>query len=87
MRIRKKDKWKTIFRTKYGYFKYQIIPLNLSNIPINFQGYINKILAKKLDIFVIIYLDNILIFIDKTEHVEFIWWIVNQLRKHLLYAN
>ena len=38
------------------------MPFKLSNAPANFQGYINKILAKKLDIFVIVYLDNILIY-------------------------
>ncbi len=39
------------------------MPFSLSNVPTSFQGYINKILAEKLDIFVVIYLDNILIYI------------------------
>ncbi len=38
------------------------MPFGLSNIPASFQGYINKILAEKLDIFVVIYLDDILIY-------------------------
>ena len=47
----------------------------LSNAPANFQGYINKILAKKLDIFIIVYLDDILIYIeDKSQdHVKAVW--------------
>ena len=49
------------FRTKYGYFKYQVMFFGLTNAPASFQGYINKIFAKKFDIFVILYLDNILI--------------------------
>ena len=62
MRIKEGDEWKTAFWTRYGYFKYQVIPFGLSNAPASFQGYINKILAKKLNIFVIMYLDDIFIY-------------------------
>ncbi len=61
MRIRKGDKEKTAFCTRYGQFKYLVMPFGRSNIPASFQGYINKILAEKLDIFVVVYLDDILI--------------------------
>ena len=47
---------------RYGHFKYQVILFGLSNAPASFQGYINKILAKKFDVFVIIYLEDILIY-------------------------
>ena len=50
------------FLTQYGYFKYQVIFFGLSNAPANFQSYINKILAKKLNIFVIVYPDDIFIY-------------------------
>ena len=71
MRICKGDKWKTAFRTRYGHFKYQVMPLGLTNIPTSFQGYITKILAEKLDIFIIVYLDVILIYTedDRDGHV------------------
>ena len=62
MRIKESDEWKTAFRTRYGYFEYQVMPFGLSNAPKSFQGYINKILVEKLDIFVIVYLDDILIY-------------------------
>ena len=39
---------------QYGYFKYQMMYLGLFNVPASFQNYINKILAKKLSIFVIL---------------------------------
>ena len=44
----------------------------LSNIPASFQSYINKILTKKFDIFIVVYLDNILIYIEdpKQPHVK-----------------
>ena len=64
MRIKEGDEWKTAFRTRYGHFEYQVMPFGLSNAPASFQGYINKILAEKLDIFVIVYLDDILIYIE-----------------------
>ena len=51
-----------VFCTQYGHFKYQVMPFELSNAPASFQGYTNKILAEKLDIFVIVYLDDILIY-------------------------
>ncbi len=40
------------------------MPFDLFNLPASFQGYINKILAEKLDIFVVVYLDDILIYIE-----------------------
>ena len=54
------------FQIQYGHFEYQVMPFGLSNVLASFQGYINKILAKKLDVFVIVYLDNILIHTDDT---------------------
>ena len=64
MRIKEGDKWKTAFRTRYGHFKYQVMPFGLSNAPASFQRYINKILAEKLNIFVVVYLDDILIYTE-----------------------
>ena len=61
----------------------------LTNAPATFQGYINKILAEKLDVFVIVYLDDILIYTDnKSEgYVQAVRWVLDQLRKFSLYAN
>ena len=65
------------------------MPFGLTNAPASFQRYINKILAEKLDIFVIVYLDDILIYIDNNRdgHVSAVWWVLEQLRKFLLFAN
>ena len=89
MRICEGDKWKTAFRTQYRYFKYQVILFGLSNTPAIFQGYVNKILAKKLDIFVIIYLDDILIHIEDLgqPYIKVVRWVLDQLWKYSLFAN
>ena len=65
------------------------MPFGLSNTPASFQGYVNRILAKKLDIFVIVYLDDILIYTEDLGqgHVEAVRWVLDVLRKHGLYAN
>lgn len=51
-----------MFCISYGYFKYQVMPFDLSNTPTSFQKYIKKLFAVKLVIFIIIYLDDILIY-------------------------
>lgn len=51
-----------VFQTQYRYFEYQVMSFKFFNALVSFQDYINKIFAKKLDIFVIVYLDNILIY-------------------------
>ena len=61
----------------------------LSNVPASFQGYINKILVKKLDIFIIVYLDDIFIYTkDPSQtHANVVWWFLKELKKNGLFAN
>ncbi len=89
MRIREDNKWKIAFKTHYGYFEYQVILFGLTNAPVTFQGYINKILAEKLDVFIIVYLDDILIYTENKgeKHVQAVRWVLDQLRKYSLYTN
>ena len=89
MRIWEGDEWKTAFQTRYGHFEYQVMPFGLSNASASFQGYVNKILAEKLDVFVIVYLDDILIYTEDAGqvHVEAVRWVLGELRKHGLFAN
>ena len=77
------------FQTRYGHFEYQIILFGLSNASASFQGYINKILSEKFDVFIIVYLDDILIYTEdqKWDHVEAVRWVLNLLRKNGLFAN
>lgn len=62
MRIEEDDEWTTAFRTHYSHFKYQMILFGLCNASVGFQDYINKIPVKKLDLFIIVYLNGLLIF-------------------------
>ncbi len=64
MRIRKSSEWKTTFRNGSDPFKYQVMLFGLTNTPAIFKSYINNFLAEKLDVFVIVYLDNIFIYIE-----------------------
>jgi hypothetical protein len=52
------------FRTKFGHFKYLVMPIGLTNAPVLWQQLINKVLYKYLFVFMIVYLDNILIFLE-----------------------
>ena len=65
------------------------MPFGLSNVPASFQDYINKILAEKLDIFVIVYLNDIFIYIEdpSQSHVKAVRWVLDVLRRHGLFAN
>ena len=65
------------------------MPFGLFNPSVSFQGYINKILAEKLDIFVIVYLDDIFIYIEDPGqgYVEAVRWVLDLLRKNGLFAN
>ncbi len=89
MRIWEGDEWKTAVRTRYSHFEYHVMPFGLTTTPVTFQGYINKILAEKLNVFVIVYLDNILIYTENEgeEHVQAVQWVLDQLQKYSLYAN
>jgi hypothetical protein len=60
--IKKNNEWKTVFRTRYDHYKYNILSFRLVNIPAIFQAYINRIFEGLFDNFYIIYFNNILIY-------------------------
>ena len=61
------DEPKTAFRTQYGLYKWRVIPFSLTNRPAAFQQFINDILGDMLDVCVIGYLDDILIYSDSLD--------------------
>ena len=73
VRIVNGDEWKTSFHTRYGSFKWLVMPFGLTNAPTTFQHFINSIFADMLDVCVVVYLDDILIyFSDLASHCKHI---------------
>ena len=71
VRIAAGDEWKTAFRTRYGSFEWLVMPFGLSNAPSTFQRFMNDVFSDLLNICVIVYLDNVLIFSDSlAQHHE-----------------
>lgn len=87
VQIREGDEWKTNFSTRFGHYEYLVMTFGLCNTPATFQHFVNDILRDFLDIFVVVYLDDILIFLISLQvlrgHVKS---ALLRLRQHGLYA-
>ena len=87
IRIRENDEWKTTFCTRYKHFEYIIITFELTNASIIFQIYINKTLIDIVDVFCVIYFDDILIFFkNRITHVNYVK-VFQRFKKFDLYVN
>jgi len=85
--IKEGDEWKMAFHTKYGHFEYNVMPFGLTNAPTIFQHLMNDIFCEHLDNFVVIYLDDILIYFENPEdHKKHIHLVLEKLRNVGLYA-
>src|SRR5882672_1040571 len=82
------DEWKTAFRTRYGSFEWLVMPEGLTNAPAAFQRFMNDIFADMIDVIVIIYLDDILIYSDNiSEHKAHVREVLRRLRANGLFAH
>ncbi|GJS51104.1 putative reverse transcriptase domain-containing protein [Tanacetum coccineum] len=87
LRVREEDISKTAFRTCYGHYEFQVIPFGLTNAPAVFMDLMNRVCKPYLDRFVIIFIDDILIYSkSKKEHEGHLKLILNLLKKEELYA-
>ena len=85
--IHKGDEWKTAFHTHYGSFEWHIMPFRLTNTPAAFQRFMNDIFGDLLDVCMLVYLDNILIYSNsEEEHIWHIHEVLHRLQLHNLYA-
>jgi len=87
VRIAEGDEWKTAFRTRYGAFEWSVMPFGLTNAPAAFQRFMNDLFSDLLDMCVVVYLDDILIYSDDiTQHRVHIKEVLKRLRKAGLYV-
>ncbi|GKC65724.1 putative reverse transcriptase domain-containing protein [Tanacetum coccineum] len=87
LRVREEDIPKTTFRTRYGHYEFQVMPFGLTNAPAVFMDLMNRVCKPYLDKFVIVFIDDILIYSkNKQEHEEHLKLILELLKKEELYA-
>nr|GEY54908.1 putative reverse transcriptase domain-containing protein [Tanacetum cinerariifolium] len=87
LRVREQDIPKTAFRTRYGHYEFQVMPFGLTNAPAVFMDLMNRVCKPYLDKFVIVFIDDILIYSkDEKEHEEHLKAILELLKKEKLYA-
>ena len=87
VRIKDEDIHKTTFRTRYGHYEFIVVPFGLTNAPATFMYLMNSVFSKYLDKFVLVFLDDILVYSkNEEEHEEHLRLTLQLLREHQLYA-
>ncbi|XP_057540771.1 uncharacterized protein LOC130818625, partial [Amaranthus tricolor] len=87
LRIAEGDIHKTAFRTRYGHYEFTVMPFGLTNAPAAFMCLMNQVFGAYLDKFVVIFIDDILVYSkDREEHQEHLRFVLQTLRENKLYA-
>ncbi|GJV68804.1 putative reverse transcriptase domain-containing protein [Tanacetum coccineum] len=87
LRVREEDIPKTVFRTRYGHYKFRVMTFGLTNVPAVFMDLMNRMCKPYLDKFVIVFINDILIYShNEKEHEEHLKTILELLKKEELYA-
>jgi hypothetical protein len=87
IKIREEDIPKTAFSTRYGLYEYLVMSFGLTNAPAHFMYLMNSVFMEELYKFVMVYIDDILVFSkSKIEHEEHLHIVLQQLADHQLYA-
>ena len=87
LKIRATDVPKTSFRTRYGHYEFLVMSFGLTNAPAAFMSLMNVIFKPYLDLFVIVFIDDILVYSkSKKEHEEHLRMVLEMLREKKLYA-
>ncbi|GKA50461.1 putative reverse transcriptase domain-containing protein, partial [Tanacetum coccineum] len=88
LRVHEEDIPKTAFRTRYDHYEFQVMPFGLTNAPAVFMDLMNRVCKPYLDKFVIVFIDDILIYSkNKQEHEEHLKLILELLKWEELYVN
>ncbi|KAL8105263.1 hypothetical protein AgCh_029162 [Apium graveolens] len=87
LKIKEEDIPKTAFRTRYGQYEFLVMPFGLTNAPTAFMDLMNRVFKKYLDKFVVVFIDDILIYSkSEEEHKQHLWIALEILRQEKLYA-
>jgi hypothetical protein len=87
LRIREEDIPKTAFRTRYGHYEFLVMSFGLTNAPTAFMDLMNRVFKDFLDNFVIVFIDDILVYSESEEaHEQHLRMVLQRLREHKLYA-
>ncbi|QRW23043.1 Retrotransposable element Tf2 protein [Rhizoctonia solani] len=87
VRVKEGDEWKTAFRTKYGLYESLVMTFGLTNAPAAFQHFMNELFKDLLDVCVIIYLDDILIYSkDDASHTQHVHEVLRRLLENQLFC-
>ena len=87
MPVREQNIPKTAFRTRWGLYEFLVMPFNVTNAPSQFMNMMNEVLSDYLDDFVLVFLDDILVYSRTVAiHVEHLGEVLEALRQHCLYA-
>ena len=71
MRVRENDVFKIAFRTRYGHYEFLVMPFGFTNAPAAFMDFLNRVFSPYLDKFVIVFIDDILVYSGSLEeHAE-----------------
>ena len=87
LKVAENDVPKTAFRTRYGHYEFLVMPFGLTNAPAAFMALMNKVFQSYLDKFVIVFIDDILVYSRSSEeHADHLRMVLQILREKQLYA-
>ncbi|RVW47357.1 Transposon Ty3-G Gag-Pol polyprotein [Vitis vinifera] len=87
LRVRSEDVPKTVFRTRYGHYEFFVMPFGLTNAPAAFMDLMNRVFKPYLDQFVVVFIDDILVYSkSREEHERHLSIVLQTFRDKQLYA-
>ncbi|XP_070660523.1 uncharacterized protein [Malus domestica] len=87
LKIKDEDVPKTAFKTRYRHYEFLVMPFGLTNAPAAFMRLMNEVFQQYLDKFVIVFIDDILVYSkSKADHIRHLNLVLKKLREHQLYA-